>query len=108
VDDGGRRCGSALLDVVAEAVVELLLIEYERGYEGGAVRVILAPPASLSSLSLGEGGGEAALLKRRKTPLPLVTGVLLVAAAAASDSGRLGDAARTISAFVGALDSDSA
>jgi len=109
VDDGGRRCGSALLDVAAAALVEELLIENERGYVGGAVRAMLVPPASLSSLSLGEGGGEAALLKRRKMPLPLVTGVVLVTVAAASDSGRTGDdAARTISAFVGALDSDSA
>ena len=103
MDDGGRRCGSALLDVVA-AVPLVVLIENERGYVGGAVRAMLAPPASLSSLSLGEGGGEAALLKRRKTPLPFVTGVVLVAAAA----GRRGDAARAISTFVGALDSDSA
>ena len=56
-----------------------MLIENERGCVGGAERGILVPPppASLSSLSLGEGGGEAVLLKRRKTPLG--TGVEVVA-----------------------------
>jgi len=49
--------------VVAEvvAVVVVVLIENERGCMGSAVRAMLAPPASLSSLSLGEGGGEAVL-----------------------------------------------
>ncbi len=92
--------------MVAEvvAVVVVVLIENERGCMGSAVRAMLAPPASLSSLSLGEGGGEAVLLKRCKTPL--ITSVELVAASG-SGCPFPGDAARTIPAFVDALDSDS-
>lgn len=101
MDEGGRRCGSALLDAipVAAAVVVVVLIENERGWVGGAVRPMLAPPASLSSLSL-EGGGEAVLLKRCKTPL--VTGVELLAVPAVSPIGRL------FPVDVDALGSDSA
>ena len=79
----------------------LLLRENERGWVGGAVRVVMiALPASLSSLlSLGEGGGEAVVLlldidrRRNETPLPLpfVMGVVELVVASA----------RTISAFVG-------
>ena len=100
MDDGGRRCGSALLLLLdATPVLVVVLRENERGCVGGAMRVVLALPASLSSLSLGEGGGEAVLLRRRKTPL--------VELPAASRSGWYpipGDAAP---AFVDALDSDS-
>jgi len=93
VDDGGRRCGSALL--LDAAGVGVLLRENERGCVGGAMRVVPALPASLSSLSLGEGGGEAVLLLERACKTPFVELV--------SRSGH-GDVAR---AFVDALDSDS-
>jgi hypothetical protein len=107
VDDGGRRCGAVVVVVVVDELL-LLLRENERGCVGGAVRVILVLPISLSSLSL-EGGGEAVLLRRRKMPLPLVTGTS-VELVVASGGGRafLGDAARTISAFVDMLYSGSA
>ena len=80
----------------------LLLRENERGWVGGAVRVVMIVlPASLSSLlSLGEGGGEAVVLlldidrRRNETPLPLpfVMGVVELVVVVASG--------RTISAFV--------
>ena len=109
MDDGGRRCGAVTVGVGVVVVVvvdELLLLlrENERGWVGGAVRVMIVLPASLSSLlSLGEGGGEAVVLllhidrRRNKTPLPLllplpfVKGVVELVAISA----------RTISAFVG-------
>lgn len=101
MDDGGRRCGSALLD--ADPMAAAVVVENERGRVGGAVRAMLAPPTSLSSLSLGEGGGEAVL----RSETPLVTSVELVAAPAASHPFP-GDTARASPAFVDALDSNSA
>ena len=78
-----------LPDVAAVAVVVFeLLIEKDCGCVGGTARAMLALPASLSLLSLGEGDVESIPLKRRKTPLLLLT-TELVAVLVASCNGRL-------------------